>query len=170
MALASGARLEEDFPMADEPITRERTAALAARVYALVRACPAGRVTTYGWIGAALGYPRGARMIGWFMNESPRDVPAQRVVNAKGELSGSWAFGQRGRMRELLASEGVTFSDAGTIDMKRYGWDPRRDLAQDELEALLQDAEAEQQVDASDHLLHQLLDDPASPFRIIRSE
>src|SRR5579859_4495715 len=101
------------FRMADEPITREEASALAARVYALTRACPAGRVTTYGWIGAALGYPRGARMIGWFMNESPRgaSVPAQRVVSAKGELSGSWAFGQRGRMRELLEREGVTFSD-----------------------------------------------------------
>ncbi|HEU0027028.1 MAG TPA: MGMT family protein [Ktedonobacterales bacterium] len=155
--------------MADEPIARDQAASLAARVYALVHACPAGRVTTYGWIGAALGYPRGARMIGWFMNESPRGAPAQRVVSAKGELTGSWAFGQRGRMRELLEREGVTFSDAGTIDMKRYGWDPRRDLAPDELEALLQSPGAEQ-VEISDHLLHLLRDDPASPFRVTREE
>lgn len=157
--------------MVDEPITHERAAALAARVYALVRACPAGRVTTYGWIGAALGYPRGARMIGWFMNESPRgaSVPAQRVVSAKGELSGSWAFGQRGRMRELLEHEGVTFSDAGTIDMKRYGWDPRHDLTPDELETLLQGVDSSQ-VEVSDHLLHLLRDDPASPFRVARAE
>lgn len=157
--------------MADEPITRERAAALAARVYALVRACPAGRVTTYGWIGAALGYPRGARMIGWFMNESPRgaSVPAQRVVSAKGELSGSWAFGQRGRMRELLERDGITFSDAGTIDMKRYGWDPRQDLTPDELETLLQGVDSSQ-VEVSDHLLHLLRDDPASPFRVARAE
>lgn len=157
--------------MADEPITREQAASLAARVYALVNTCPAGRVTTYGWIGAALGYPRGARMIGWFMNESPHGVPAQRVVNAKGELSGSWAFGQRGRMRELLEREGVTFSDAGVIDMKRYGWDPRRDLAPDELGTLLQGADASAaQMEASDHLLHLLRDDPASPFRLTREE
>lgn len=157
--------------MADEPITRERAAALAARVYALVRACPAGRVTTYGWIGAALGYPRGARMIGWFMNESPRgaSVPAQRVVSAKGELSGSWAFGQRGRMRELLERDGITFSDVGTIDMKRYGWDPRQDLTPDELETLLQGVDSSQ-VEVSDHLLHLLRDDPASPFRVARAE
>ncbi len=157
--------------MTDEPITRERAAALAARVYALTRACPAGRVTTYGWIGAALGYPRGARMIGWFMNESPRgvSVPAQRVVSAKGELTGSWAFGQRGRMRELLEREGIVFSDAGTIDMKRYGWDPRRDLTPDELEALLQGVDSTQ-VEVSDHLLHLLRDDPASPFRVARME
>ena len=157
--------------MADEPITREKAASLAAQVYALVHACPAGRVTTYGWIGAALGYPRGARMIGWFMNESPRGAPAQRVVNAKGELSGSWAFGQRGRMRELLEREGVTFSDAGAIDMKRYGWDARRDLAPDELEALLQGVDASAtQVEISDHLLHLLRDDPASPFRLSRED
>ena len=90
--------------MPAETITRERAALLMAQVYALVRACPAGRVTTYGALGAALGFPRGARMIGWIMNETPKgaDVPAQRVVSAKGELTGSWAFGQRGRMRQLL--------------------------------------------------------------------
>jgi methylated-DNA-protein-cysteine methyltransferase-like protein len=157
--------------MPDEPITREQAAALAARVYTLVRACPAGRVTTYGWIGAALGYPRGARMIGWIMNESPRgvSVPAQRVVSAKGELTGSWAFGQRGRMRALLEAEGITFSDAGTIDMKRYSWDPRSDLAPEELAALLQSAD-QAQVEVSDHLLSLLRDDAASPFRIARAE
>lgn len=157
--------------MPEEPITREAAAALAARVYALVRACPAGRVTTYGWIGAALGYPRGARMIGWFMNESPRgvSVPAQRVVSAKGELTGSWAFGQRGRMRTLLEAEGVTFTDAGTIDMKRFAWDPRAALAPDELTALIESADPSQ-VEVSDHLLHLLRDDAASPFRIVRDD
>ena len=155
--------------MPDEIITRERAATLAARVYALTRACPAGRVTTYGWIGAALGYPRGARMIGWIMNETPKgaSVPAQRVISAKGELTGSWAFGQRGRMRELLEHEGVTFSDAGTVDMKRYGWDPRRDLTPAELEAALQMADATPPP-VSDHLMNLLRDDPASPFRITR--
>lgn len=110
-------------------------------------------------------------MIGWFMNESPRgaSVPAQRVVSAKGELSGSWAFGQRGRMRELLERDGITFSDAGTIDMKRYGWDPRQDLTSDELETLLQGVDSSQ-VEVSDHLLHLLRDDPASPFRVARAE
>lgn len=152
--------------MPEEPITRERAASLAARVYALTRACPAGRVTTYGWIGAALGYPRGARMVGWIMNETPKgaSVPAQRVISAKGELTGSWAFGQRGRMRELLEREGITFSETGTVDMKRYGWDPRRDLTPEELETALQNADA-LPAPVSDHLLNLLRDDPASPFR-----
>src|SRR5262252_8407026 len=110
--------------MSDEPSpTTEQASTLMARVFALVRACPAGRVTTYGWLAKAVGYPRGARMVGWFMNETPEGVPAQRVINSKGELSGSWAFGQRGRMRQLLEAEGVTFTAAGRVDMKRYGWD-----------------------------------------------
>src|SRR5690242_607408 len=88
--------------MSDEASPAQNQAAtLKARVYALVQACPAGRVTTYGWIGKAVGYPRGARMIGWIMNETPEGVPAQRVINSKGELSGSWAFGSPERMRQL---------------------------------------------------------------------
>lgn len=157
------------MPESQSPITRDEVAAIAARVYALVRACPAGRVTTYGWIGAALGYPRGARMIGWIMNESPHwtQVPAQRVVSAKGELTGSWAFGQKGRMRELLEAEGVTFTEDGRVDMKRNSWDPRSDLSEAERERVLAEAAQEQgRVEVSDHLMHLLLDDPASPFRL----
>src|SRR6266446_1194168 len=115
--------------MSDETSpTNEQASTLMARVFALVRACPVGRVTTYGWIGKALGYPRGARMIGWFMNETPEGVPAQRVINSKGELSGSWAFGSPDRMRQLLEAEGIIFSADGRVDLKRYGWDPSRDL------------------------------------------
>jgi len=58
----------------------EEIEALMARVFALVRACPVGKVTTYGWLARAIGYPKGARMVGWFMNGSPEGVPAQRVV------------------------------------------------------------------------------------------
>src|SRR2546426_11452170 len=129
----------------------EQVAALKARVFALVRACPAGRVTTYGWIGKALGYPRGARMIGWIMNESQEGVPAQRVINSKGELSGSWAFGQRGRMRQLLEAEGVIFSADERVDMKRYGWDPSRDLSEEELKQMLDNA-ANASVNVSERL------------------
>src|SRR5579885_2374787 len=115
-------------------VTREEAASISAQVFALVRACPAGRVTTYGWLAAAVGYPRGARMVGWIMNEGGPGVPAQRVINSKSELSGSWAFGSPDRMRLLLESEGVTFSAEGRVDLKRYGWDPSRDLSQEQLE------------------------------------
>lgn len=157
--------------MPDEPITRAEAERLMAKVYAIVRACPTGRVTTYGAIGAALGYPRGARMIGWIMNESPRglSVPAHRVVSAKGVLTGSWAFGQRGRMRQLLEAEGVTFDEEGAVEMKRYTWDPRRDLSAAELDAVISGASS-LQVEASDNLMRLLHDDPASPFRVTRSQ
>jgi methylated-DNA-protein-cysteine methyltransferase related protein len=155
--------------MPEEPISRADAASLAARVYALVRACPPGRVTTYGWLGAAVGHPRGARMIGWFMNRTPKgsDVPAHRVINSKGELSGSWAFGQRGRMRALLEQEGIVFSDDGRVDLKRFGWNPARDLSDAERARVL-DGAAQTPVEVDDELLALLLDDPASPFRIVR--
>ena len=124
--------------MADEATSAHTQAgALKARVFALVRACPAGRVTTYGWLAAAVGYPRGARMVGWIMNETSPGVPAQRVINSKGELSGSWAFGTPDRMRLLLEAEGIVFSDEGRVDLKRYGWNPSRDLSETELAAIL---------------------------------
>ena len=144
--------------------THEKVAPLKAQVFALVQACPAGRVTTYGWIGKALGYPRGARMIGWIMNESPEGVPAQRVINSKGELSGSWAFGQQGRMRQLLEAEGVIFSADERVDLKRYGWDPTRDLSQEELKHILDDA-SNISVNVSERLLYLMRNDPASPLR-----
>jgi methylated-DNA-protein-cysteine methyltransferase-like protein len=131
--------------------THEQVATLKAQVFALVKACPAGCVTTYGWIGKALGYPRGARLIGWIMNETPEGVPAQRVINSKGELSGSWAFGQRGRMRQLLEAEGIVFLADERVDMKRYGWDPSRDLSEEELKQMLDNA-ANTSVNVSERL------------------
>ena len=142
--------------------THEQVATLKAQVFSLVKACPTGRVTTYGWIGKALCYPRGARMIGWIMNESPNGVPAQRVINSKGELSGSWAFGQSGTMRQLLETEGIVFSAEERVDMKRYGWDPTRDLTEEALKHILDDASSTP-VKASERLLYLMRNDPASP-------
>ncbi len=154
--------------MPDEPVSQEELSLLVARVYALVRACPRGRVTTYGWIAAALGYPRGARMVGWIMNETPKgvSVPAHRVINSKGELTGSWAFGQKGRMRALLEGEGVAFEPNDRVDIKRYGWDPSRDLSAIERAAILAEVAP---ASVSDRLLHLVRDDPASPLRISAS-
>lgn len=151
--------------MSDEPSsTQQQTATLMTRVFALVRACPAGRVTTYGWIGKALGYPRGARMIGWIMNETPPGVPAQRVINSKGELSGSWAFGERGRMRKLLEAEGVVFSEDERVNLKRYGWDPSIDLTDEERTRILENAD-DTSIAMSGRLLQLMSNDPASPLR-----
>jgi methylated-DNA-protein-cysteine methyltransferase-like protein len=144
--------------------TTEQVESLMGRVFALVLACPAGRVTTYGWLAKAVGYPRGARMVGWFMNVSPEGVPAQRVINSKGELSGSWAFGQQGRMRSLLEAEGIVFSEDGRVDLKRYGWDPSRDLSEEELRGILERA-GNSHYAVNEQLLGLMRNDPASPFR-----
>jgi methylated-DNA-protein-cysteine methyltransferase-like protein len=147
-------------------ISREEAAALCARVYAFVRACPSGRVTTYGWLAAALGYPRGARMVGWIMNVTPRslDVPAHRVVGKDGALTGGWAFGSRERMQSLLEAEGIVFTPQGRIDMSRFGWDPSRDLDDAQRQTVLEGA-ATLIVLPPARLLGQLSGDPASPFK-----
>jgi methylated-DNA-protein-cysteine methyltransferase-like protein len=142
----------------------EQVATLSARVFALVRACPVGRVTTYGALAKAVGYPRGARMVGWIMNETPEGVPAQRVINSKGELSGSWAFGSPDRMRQLLEAEGIVFSADGRVDLKRYGWEPSRDLSSEELKRVLDGADTTA-VAPSPRLLHLLQNDQSSPMR-----
>jgi methylated-DNA-protein-cysteine methyltransferase related protein len=144
--------------------TPEQATTLSAQVFALVCACPVGRVTTYGALAKAVGYPRGARMVGWIMNETPDGVPAQRVINSKGELSGSWAFGSPDLMRQLLENEGIIFSEDGRVDLKRYGWDPTRDLSAEELKHILDDA-ANDPVNASERLLFLMRNDPASPLR-----
>ncbi len=144
---------------------RGRVTALMTYTFALVKACPAGRVTTYSAIGKALGYPRGARMIGWIMNESPSEgVPAQRVVSSKGELTGSWAFGQRGKMRQLLEDEGIVFLPDERVDLKRYGWDPLHDLSEDKRASILGGA-TDTTITPSARLLYLLQNDPASPLR-----
>jgi methylated-DNA-protein-cysteine methyltransferase related protein len=144
--------------------TSEQVAIIKAQVYALVKACPVGRVTTYGWIGKAVGYQRGARMIGWIMNESPNGVPAQRVINSKGELSGSWAFGQSDTMRQLLEAEGIVFKEDERVDMKRYGWDPTHDLTGEALQHILDEA-SNTPVKPSERLVYLIRTDPASPLR-----
>ncbi len=151
--------------MADETSpTTEQVENLMSRVYALVKACPVGRVTTYGALAKAIGYPRSARMVGWFMNAAPEGVPAQRVINSKGELSGNWAFTTTGGMRKLLEDEGIVFSEDGRVDLKRYGWDPLRDLSEEELRSILEHASTSHYA-VNRQILGLMRSDPASPFR-----
>lgn len=94
-----------------------------AEVYAIVRRVPVGRVTTYGAIAVALGHPHWARQVGWAMAVVDLDdVPAHRVVNAAGGLSGSHVGAEL--RRALLADEGVEFDAAGHVPMARYFWEP----------------------------------------------
>ncbi len=147
--------------------TQEQVATLMVQIFSLVQACPAGHVTTYGWLAKAVGYPRGARMAGWIMNEATDIIPAQRVLNSKGELSGSWAFGHPQRMRQLLEAEGIEFAVDGHVDLKRYGWDPNIALSEDELAQILH---VSLPVTVSPRLLHLMRTDPASPLRKAATE
>jgi methylated-DNA-protein-cysteine methyltransferase related protein len=150
--------------VSDPTLIRQQANILLARTFALVRACPAGHVTTYSWLAKALGYPRGARMLGWIMNEAIEGVPAQRVLNSQGELSGSWAFGSPNHMHELLEEDGIAFLEDGRVDLKRYGWDPNIVLTPEEREQLFADAD-QQPVHASPRLVNLLMYDKASPLR-----
>ncbi len=107
----------------------------AERVYKLVSLIPAGTVTNYGSVARALGAPRGARLVGWILRNSPAnlDVPAHRVVNRKGVLTGAAHFGPPDEMRRLLEEEGVTFIDDITVDFSRHYWDPADDPRVDDL-------------------------------------
>lgn len=96
------------------------------RVIQVVAQIPKGRVTTYGRIARALGSPRSARMVGWILSNlhSGQDLPAHRVVNRVGYLSGAEAWGNPEIMRDLLRDEGVTFRDEWEVDLDACLWDP----------------------------------------------
>lgn len=99
-------------------------------VYEVVKLIPKGRVTSYGAIAAYLGSKQSSRMVGWAMNaaHSKPDVPAQRVVNRNGLLTGKMHFGTPTRMQELLEAEGVEIKDDQVVDFKNRFWDPEKEL------------------------------------------
>jgi methylated-DNA-protein-cysteine methyltransferase-like protein len=96
------------------------------RVYAVARQIPYGKVTSYGAIAKVLGAARSARMVGWAMNASHNleDVPAYRVVNRKGLLTGKHHFDGTNLMQQLLESEGIEVIDNQIIDFEKHFWMP----------------------------------------------
>lgn len=96
------------------------------RVYEVARQIPYGRVTSYGAIAKALGAARSARMVGWAMNASHNreDIPAHRVVNRLGLLSGKFHFEGTNLMQQLLESEGIEVVDNKIINFEKYFWEP----------------------------------------------
>jgi methylated-DNA-protein-cysteine methyltransferase-like protein len=101
------------------------------RVYAVVRQVPKGRVTSFGAIARYLGTGRSSRMVGWALNNCHSafpPVPAQRVVNRVGLLSGKNHFPTPDLMQQLLESEGVKVEDDMVIDFKKIFWDPAVEL------------------------------------------
>ena len=97
------------------------------KVYELTRKIPYGKVTTYGAIAKQLGSAKSARMVGWALNKSSSQkefVPAHRVVNRLGLLSGKAHFGNMNTMQELLENEGVEILNNQIINLEKYLWLP----------------------------------------------
>lgn len=97
------------------------------RVYEIVRQIPEGKVTSYGAIAKALGAARSARMVGWAMNVSHKldDVPAHRVVNRIGMLSGKHHFEGTNLMQQLLENEGIRVQNNQIVDFNFHFWEPK---------------------------------------------
>jgi len=100
------------------------------KVYSIVKLIPPGRVTTYGLIANYLGSVGSSRVVGYAMNASHNleDVPAHRVVNRNGLLTGKHHFAGTNLMKDLLESEGVKIFENTVLDFENVVWDPSKDL------------------------------------------
>jgi methylated-DNA-protein-cysteine methyltransferase-like protein len=104
------------------------------RIYAVIARIPPGQVATYGQVAALAGLAGHARQVGYALHALPdsADLPWQRVINSRGEVSAraesGWAGGgegyREGYQRHLLEEEGVVFDLRGRVDLRRFGWDP----------------------------------------------
>ncbi len=105
----------------------EKSVNFFTNVYEVVKTVPKGRVTTYGAIASAIGSPGASRMVGWALNKAfsaPEFIPAHRVVNRNGQLTGKNAFPGQKTMEELLKSEGVRVENDKVVDFDRLFWVP----------------------------------------------
>lgn len=119
-------------PLKEKPKSTTKEFSFFADVYDVVRQIPKGKVTTYGSIAAYLGTALSARMVGWAMNAAhvakPK-VPAHRVVNRNGMLTGRFHFATPTLMEELLKKEKVLVKDEKIIDFQKHYWDPSTALS-----------------------------------------
>jgi len=111
----------------ETPKSTQKEYSFFSDVYDVVRQIPKGKVTSYGAIAAYLGSKLSARMVGWAMNAAhtakPK-VPAQRVVNRNGMLTGKHHFGTPTAMEEMLKKDGVTVKNDTIVDFEKRFWDP----------------------------------------------
>ncbi|MAZ26613.1 MAG: cysteine methyltransferase [Cytophagaceae bacterium] len=105
------------------------------RVYAIARQIPYGRATSYGAIARAIGAAKSARMVGYAMNGASmrEDVPAHRVVNRNGVLTGKHHFPGTKLMQQLLESEGMVVKDDQIVEFKKHYWDPVKELGLEDI-------------------------------------
>lgn len=97
----------------------------------VARLIPHGRITSYGAIAKYLGSAQSARMVGWAMNNShfqQEYVPAHRVVNRNGLLTGKHHFGNSNTMKQLLENEGIKVQDDQIVNFEKYFWDPIKEI------------------------------------------
>ncbi len=109
---------------------REENKNFFQKVYSVAKLIPYGRVTSYGAIAKYLGAARSARMVGWAMNgaHTMAEIPAHRVVNKIGLLTGKHHFDGTNLMQQLLESEGIKVVDNQIIDFEKHFWDPWKEL------------------------------------------
>jgi methylated-DNA-protein-cysteine methyltransferase-like protein len=100
------------------------------KVYQIAKQIPFGRVTSYGAIAKYLGAAKSARMVGWAMNASHNnaDIPAHRVVNRNGLLTGKFHFDGTNLMQQLLENEGITVNENQIQNFNEVFWDPFKEL------------------------------------------
>ena len=108
----------------------ENKSSFYSRVYEIVKLVPVGRITTYGHIAKYLGVATSARMVGYAMNvsHSNSEIPAHRVVNRNGILTGKHHFDGVNLMQELLESEGIVVKNDKIVDFEKIFWDPMTEL------------------------------------------
>ncbi|RPH74416.1 MGMT family protein [bacterium] len=102
-----------------------------SKVYEVTKLIPFGRITSYGAIARYLGSGRSARMVGWALNVSHNNkdfIPAHRVVNSKGLLTGKFHFGNSTTMQQLLENEGLIIEENKVVDFIEKFWDPMKEL------------------------------------------
>lgn len=109
----------------------EQNADFFERVYEVVKLIPEGRVTSYGAIANYLGAKRSSRMVGWAMNAAHQhpEIPAHRVVNRQGLLTGKMHFADPNEMEQRLALEGINVVNDQVQDFKTVYWNPIEELA-----------------------------------------
>lgn len=122
---------KENLTEVEKPKSLTKEYGFFENVYAVVRKIPKGKVTSYGAIANYLGTKLSARMVGWAMNSAHNvmpKVPAHRVVNRNGMLTGRIHFATPSKMEELLKKENVLVVDNKIIELERYFWDPAKSL------------------------------------------
>lgn len=110
--------------------TQNRNSEILEQIFEIVRMIPKGRVSSYGAIAQSIGLRSSARFVGWAMNQSHQypGIPAHRVVNRLGMLTGKHHFETPGKMQELLEAEGITVKNDKVTDFDTLFWNPQTEI------------------------------------------